>query len=295
MKQIIDLGIFLLTILMMLAVGMDLAPQHFKTTERQKKALVLALAAQFVLLPLLALLLTHMLPLPPHVSAGILLLAACPNGDIVNFYTWLARANVALAVTMTVFSLLLSAATMPIAFAAYERIFAAPFMFAVPPLDLILRLALMVVLPVAAGMILRHFNPDFPEKHGRSIRNASLLGVAFLILFIIINQAQRLSAEWQQIALASAALIMASLLIGFGVSRLARFNASDTFVIGMAFAARHAALAVVIAVTLLQRLEFATFAAVYFLTEVPLLLAAVAIYRRGALFATQTSKRGTSN
>ena len=138
----------------------------------------------------------------------------------------------------------------------------------------------MVVLPVVAGMVLRHFKPGFQEKHGKSLRNASLLGVAFLIVFIIMNQTGRLAAELQQIALASLLMVLLSLLAGFGVSRLARFNASDTFTIGTAFAARNVGLAMVIAITLLDRLEFATFATIYFLTEVPLLLGAVAIYRR---------------
>jgi BASS family bile acid:Na+ symporter len=281
-KAIIDFGVLTVNILMMMAVGLDLELRHFQQVTRHKRALILGLAASSILLPLLGLSLARLLLLPPHVSAGILLLAACPNGDIVNYYTWLARANTALALTLTVISLLLSVITMPMIFEMYEHVFAAPFAFAVPPLHLVLRLALMVVLPVAAGMAIRYFKPSFPEKHGKSFRNASLLGVALLILFIIINQAERLAAEWPQIALASAVLILVSLLLGCGVSRLARLGASDTFTIGTAFAARNASLAVVIAITLLNRIEFATFATVYFLTEVPLLLGAVAIYRQNA-------------
>jgi BASS family bile acid:Na+ symporter len=289
MKPIIDLGILLVNVLMMMAVGLDLELRHFRQVARQKRAFIVSLAASLILLPLLGMALTHLLTLPPHVSAGILLLAACPNGDIVNFYTWLARANIALAVTITVISLLLSAVTMPIIFELYEHVFASPFLFAVPPLDLILRLTLMVVVPIVTGMLVRHFKPGYPEKYGKHLRNASLLGVALLILFIIINQAEQLSAEWRHIVFASAALIFASLLLGFGVSRLARLNASDTFTISTAFAARHAGLAMVIAITLLNRIEFATFATVYFLTEVPLLVGAVAIYRKNVMFETQNS------
>jgi ACR3 family arsenite efflux pump ArsB len=104
----------------------------------------------------------------------------------------------------------------------------------------------------------------------------------FSFYSLIINQAEQLSAEWQQIAFASAALILASQLTGLDVSRLARLSASDAFTIGTAFAARNAGLAMVITITLLNRIEFAAFATVYFLTEVPLLLGAVAIYRRNA-------------
>jgi BASS family bile acid:Na+ symporter len=265
---------------MMIAVGLDLELRHFRKIAGQKRAFILSLIAQPVLLPLLGLILIRVISLPSHVSAGILLLAACPNGDIVNYYVWLARANVALAVTMTIISLLLSVITMPIIFAVYAHVIEAPFVLAVPPLRLILRLAMMIVLPVVAGMAIRYFSPGFPEKHGKSLRHASLLGVAILITFIIINQAERLATEWQHIVIASATLIWVSWLIGFGMSRIARLSASDTLTIGTAFAARNAALAMVIAITLLNRVEFATFATIYFLTEVPLLLGAVAIYRR---------------
>jgi predicted Na+-dependent transporter len=116
MKAAIDLGIFAIMVLMMMAVGMDLEPRHFRTTAPQKRILVLALVAQFILLPLLGLLLIRVISLPPYASAGILLLTACPNGEIVNYYTWLARANVALAITMSVTSLLLAVMTMPVIF-----------------------------------------------------------------------------------------------------------------------------------------------------------------------------------
>ena len=279
MKTIIDLGILLVIILMMTAVGLDLEPRHFREMARQKRALILCLIVQPVLLPLLALILIRGASLPPHLSASILLLAACPNGDIVNYYTWLARANVALAVTMTLMSLLLAAITMPIIFEIYARALGGQFPFAVPPLRLIGRLTLMLVAPVSCGMIIRRLRPGFPEKYGKSLRHASLLGVALLMISIMVAQAEQLTADWRHIALASAALIVTSLLLGLGVSRMARFNASDTLTIAITFAARNAALAVVIAVTLLHRIEFAAFATVYFLTEMPFILAAVALYR----------------
>ncbi|MGH7491072.1 MAG: bile acid:sodium symporter family protein [bacterium] len=120
MKAIIDLGLLFVIPLIMTAVGLAMAPRHFREMARQKRALFFSLIVQPVLLPLLGLILIRVASLPPQLSAGILLLAACPNGDIVNFYSWLARANVALAVTMTLMSLLLAVITMPIIIKANE-------------------------------------------------------------------------------------------------------------------------------------------------------------------------------
>src|SRR5262245_2958939 len=145
MNTVIDFGIFAIIVFMITAVGLDLEPGHFREMARQKRALFFSLIVQPVLLPMLGLILSRVASLSPQLSAGILLLAACPNGDIVNYYTWLARANVALAVTMTLMSLLLAVLTMPIIFEIYARVLGGQFPFAVPPLRLIGRLALMVV------------------------------------------------------------------------------------------------------------------------------------------------------
>ena len=87
MKAILDLGVLSVLVLMMGAVGMELEGRHFRAVARRKWTLLLALAAQAVVLPALGFLLTRAMALPPHISAGILLLAACPVGDIANVYT----------------------------------------------------------------------------------------------------------------------------------------------------------------------------------------------------------------
>jgi hypothetical protein len=73
---------------------MVLEGRHFREVMRRKGALVLIVVAQAVVLPALGFLLTRAMALPLDLSAGILLLAACPVGDIASVYTLLARANV---------------------------------------------------------------------------------------------------------------------------------------------------------------------------------------------------------
>ena len=91
MRTILDLGVRGVTVLMMGAVGMELEGRHLRAVMRRKGLLLLALAAQAVVLPALGFGLTRAMALPPDLSAGILLLAACPVGDIANVYTLLNR------------------------------------------------------------------------------------------------------------------------------------------------------------------------------------------------------------
>ena len=280
MKLILDLGVLAVTLLLMMTVGMALEPRHFQDLVRRKGTLVLTLAGQIVLLPVIGVAVTRGLGLPPHLVAGILLLAACPVGDIVNFYTLLARGNLPLSVTVNALSCLLSAVTMATVFAVYQKLLGGAFVFAVPAPALIARLMLMIVLPLLTGMIVRRFQPSFVERHGAALRGVCVAGIAFLLAYVLLTRREQLATEWQQTAIAGAVFILLALAAGLGFARLLRLATADALTVGMIFAVRNVALASAIAITLLNRVDYAVFAAVYFLVEVPLLLGTVAIYRR---------------
>jgi len=246
---------------------------------QRKGALVLMVVAQAVVLPALGFLLTRAMALPPDLSAGILLLAACPVGDIANVYTLLARANVALSLAMNALSILFAAGTMAAIFEAYGHLLGERFVFAIPTPTLLARLLLMLVLPVLAGSSLRRFAPGFAETHAKSVHRASLAGIAILLVYVMVTQRSRLAAEWQQTAVVAAAFMGLALLAGLVFSRLLWVSKEDRVTVGIGFAVRNVALASAVAITLLNRIEYAVFAVVYFLTEVPLLLGVVAVSR----------------
>ncbi len=294
--MMIDIGVLSVTILLMFAVGTDLEVRNFREVARRKWTLILTLVSQSILPPMLGLALTHVMTLPPHLSAGILLLAACPVGDIANFYALLARANVALSVTLNTLSCLLSFVTMAAIFPIYDYLLGERFAFAVPTPALILRLTLIVVLPVLAGMAARRFIPEFVNRNTLSVRNFSLAGIALLIVFVMIAQRDRLAADWQLTALAGAVFMAAAMASGLMFSRVLQLKADDSMTVGVIFAVRNVGLASAIAITLLNRVEYAVFAVVYFLTEVPILLVAVVSYRRWwAIVPQGTRSAGRTN
>ena len=280
MKAVLDIGVLGVTLLLMVTVGMDLEVGDFREVARRKGALLGTLLLPAILLPVLGFALARALALPPHLTAGILLLAACPVGDIANFYTLLARGNVALSVSVNTLSCLLSVATMSVAFALYDRLLGQHYAFAVPTPTLVLRLTLMVALPVLAGMAVHRWKPAWAANHGRTLRGLCLAGIAFLLVYVLVNRWTQVAAEWRQTALAGVAFVAAALAVGLALARVSRLSADDTITVGIVFAVRNVALASAIAVTLLNRIEFAVFAVVYFLTEVPLLLGVAGAYRR---------------
>lgn len=292
-KTLVNAGIFGVTVLMMVTVGMELQTRHFHEMARRMWKLVCILAVQAVVPPLLGFALTRVLALPAHLSGGILLLTACPVGDVANFYVLLARANVALSVTMNILSCLLSVVTMAVVFQAYHQLLGEPFVFAVPTPTLILRLTLLVALPVMAGMGIRRFHPGWVERYARPLRNAGLAGLAFLLIYVLVTQQERLVADWQQTALTGALFMALALTGGWVFARMLQLPASDGLTVSIVFAVRNVALASAIAITLLNRIEYAVFATVYLLTEVPLLLAVAGIYRRWRVRVPQAALPGS--
>ncbi len=180
---------------------------------------------------------------------------------------------------MNTLSILFSVVTMAGIFEAYGHLLGEPFVFAVPTPTLLRRLLLMLVLPVLAGSSLRRIAPRFAQTHAKSVHGASIAGIAFLLVYVMVTQRTRLATEWQQTALVAAGFMGLALLAGLAFGRLLRLSKEDSVTVGIGFAVRNVALASAVAITLLNRIEYAVFAVVYFLTEVPLLLGVVTWYR----------------
>jgi BASS family bile acid:Na+ symporter len=279
-RTALNISIPTVTVAMMVAVGMGLEARHFAEVARRKHVAAVALIGQMVLLPAIGWCIVRVTALPPHLSAGILLMAACPVGDIANFYTALARANTALSVAVNTLSCLLAAVTMTIVFQVYVRLSGERFMFAAPPLQLVARIVLLTALPIAAGMVLRRFTPRAVARIAPVIQMVCLVGIAGVITLIVVVQAHLIAAEWKPAVAASVALMTVAMAAGWILSVWMRLPGAERMTFAVIFAVRNVALSMAVAVTLLGRADYAAFAVVYFLAEVPLLLASVAIYRR---------------
>jgi BASS family bile acid:Na+ symporter len=279
-KAALDITILIVMVAMMSAVGMGLEPGHFSEVARRKRIAAAALIGQMVLLPVIGWCVVIVMELPPHLSAGILLMAACPVGDIANFYTTLARANTALCVAVNTLSCLFAAVTMAIVFEVYALLSGERFMFAAPPLQLVARIVLLTAVPVAAGMVLRRLTPRVVARIAPVIQMACIVGIAGVITLIVVVQADLIAVDWKPAAAASVALMTAAMAAGWVLSVSMGLAGAERMTFAVIFAVRNVALAMAVAVTLLGRVDYAAFAVVYFLAEVPLLLASVAIYRR---------------
>ncbi|WP_331001411.1 bile acid:sodium symporter family protein [Nostoc sp. WHI] len=100
--------------IVMLGMGLSLVPEDFKRITRYPKAVVIGTMCQVVLLPLIGLLIAFVVPMERALAVGLVVLAVCPGGPSSNLMTYLAKGDVALSVTLTALSSIITVFTIPI-------------------------------------------------------------------------------------------------------------------------------------------------------------------------------------
>jgi BASS family bile acid:Na+ symporter len=279
LKTVVDAGVPVLVFFIMVVVGTELTTDDFRRVARQPGTVVAATVGQFVLLPIIGWLLVRCLGLQPAVGQGMLLVAACPSGAMANVYTYLARANVALSVTLTAVLCLAAVLTTPLALAVLRAQDGESTDLPVPLPVLAGHLFLLLVLPVLTGMGIRRRWPDITKTHGRVLLGFSIATVAALLGFIIVKEAEHFASALTDIAAAAALLTVLAFGAGLATGWTSGARAIDRCTVRMVFVVRSVGIATAIAVTVLGRVEFAVFATAYFLAQVPILLAAILVFR----------------
>ncbi len=280
MKTLLDLAVPAVTFLLLLAVGLDLAPADFARVRRQHRVLAAGLLGPLLVLPPLALLLVVLSRPSPDLQNGLLLVAACPIGGISNTYSYLARASTALSVTLTACSSLLAVVTIPALAVGFGAAMGHPLGFGAPIPLILAQLLLMLALPVALGMWMRFSRPAFAGRSQPYLRALAFGGIAALIVLIVANDPVVFVTGLRDTVPLAAAFVAASFLAGWTIGTAIGALPPDRFTLATEFATRNMAVAAAIALTLAGRVEFALFATTYFLTEIPLMLGAVVIYRQ---------------
>jgi BASS family bile acid:Na+ symporter len=278
-KSVLDVGVLSLTVLAMLSVGLELEFRGFKQLANYKVTIPVLLLLQIMLLPAVGLLVAYGLDLSLPLRSGILLVAACPVGDMANFFTLIGKGNLALSVTANAISCLISPLTMTIIFAGYGRVLGTPFAFAAPGWRLVVPFFLLITIPIIGGASLRFARVRNVRRISKGLRFVCLVGVFALCAYVIVSRFHQLKSDWKLAATASGVLALTAMMIGWTVSRVLRMERADGLAFLISFAVRNVALATAIAITIMNRIEYAVFSTVYFLSEVVLVLGAVVAFR----------------
>lgn len=277
---IVDLGVPLLVFVAMAVVGTDLTIDSFRRVRQDARLVVLATLGQVGVLPLLCAGLVAVFRPPALLTAGLVLLAACPAGSLANFYTYLAGANTALAVTLTAISSLVSVITLPIvAKAGFALLLSHDADVQVPVFAMMGQLVFLMVVPVGVGMLVRARRGEWVAAWNGVLRGASLGAVALLAVYIAVSQFDAFVRHLGPVVVVAFSMTVAAMLAGLGVSVLGRGRRADHFTLMIEFSTRSLAVAIVVATTLLGRPDFVVVATAFLAVQTALAFGSIWVYR----------------
>lgn len=179
---IIDVAVPVAVFVMMFALGLGLTVADFRSSLKRPKALFLGVASQVFLVPVVGFLFVSAQQQDAEVALGIVLLTLCPGAAMSNLLTRIAGGDVALSVSLTAVSNILSAATLPALSLLAAGHFLGTEALGVEFGDLTLRVVAVVTVPVLLGMAIRHLAPRVVEPH-----EPAIFRICFAVFIAIIG------------------------------------------------------------------------------------------------------------
>ncbi len=173
--------------IIMFGISLDITINDFKRLIKNPKVLLVGILSQFILLPALTFVLVLILKPHPSFALGMILIAACPGGNVSNFFSKMAKGNAALSISLTAFATLICIVLTPFNLKFWGSLY--------PPTNEILKtvaldayeltkLVLLILgIPLVLGMIVNHYHPKMAKKINTLLRPSSLL---FFLLLIVI-------------------------------------------------------------------------------------------------------------
>ena len=179
--------------LMMLGVALDLKVEDFKRIFVSPKAPLIGLGAQFILLPFFTFLFTLILRPHPSMALGMILVAACPGGNLSNILTYLAKGNCALSISMTAVSTAAAIVMTPLNLAVWghfnpdtavilESVRLSPF-------DVFVTIFIILGIPLIIGLSLSRIFPSLADRVRKPFK-------IFSLVFFITIVCGALAANW---------------------------------------------------------------------------------------------------
>lgn len=189
-SSLLTIGLPVALAVIMLGLGLDLTPNDFSRVARRPRAVVVALACQVILLPLVAFALVKGFGLAPLLAVGFMLLAASPGGTTANLYSHLFRGDVALNITLTAINSVLAIITLPLIANLAISHFAPEEDNLGMQTGKLLQVFAVVLLPVVIGMAIRRRSPEFAERMDKPVRIASAILLMLAVALTVLDSAQ---------------------------------------------------------------------------------------------------------
>ncbi len=171
----------------MFGVALELTVQNFRDIARKPKGTLIGVVSQFFVLPFLTYLLVLVMQPRPSLALGMMMVAACPGGNVSNFFSLLARGNAALSVSLTAIATVLAIVMTPLNFSFWASLYEPTRLIlkevSIDLFQVFITIVVILGIPLILGMLVRHFKPDIANRFAKYIKN---FGILFFGSFVIV-------------------------------------------------------------------------------------------------------------
>jgi BASS family bile acid:Na+ symporter len=248
----------------MLGMGLGLLPDDFRRMVSQPKAITVGLVSQMVVLPLIGVLIVGVLPMPPAIAVGLMVVALCPGGPVSNLITYLAKGDVALSVSLTALSSLLTVVTIPVLVnLALRWLMGSEAEIRLPIGSTMLQILLITLVPTAAGMALRQRWPATAQRLERQVSRLAAGLLVLIILVLLVREGDQLPEFLWKAGLGVVLLNGLGTLAGFLAGRWGGLPRPQQITVAVEVGIQNCTVAIAITAGLLRNPEMAVPAALY--------------------------------
>lgn len=263
-ETLVKIGLPIALIMIMAGVGLSLTLHDFRRVFQQPKGFLIGAFAQMVLLPMVAVIIIAAFELSGEIAIGLFLLSLCPGGSTSNLYSFLARGDVGLSVSLTAVIGFITPFTIPIlgawAIAYYSNSDTA---FELPLVKTWIQLIVITVIPVIVGMAIRSKWQSFAIKAEPYISKFSMVVLAAVILSICINLGEQLIDFAITSGPATLTLNLMTMLLGYALGKWLLHNEQQARTICLEVGLQNGTLTLLITTAILQSPEMSIAPSIY--------------------------------
>jgi BASS family bile acid:Na+ symporter len=264
-EKIVEIALPISLILVMAGVGIGMKPSDLARVAKFPKAFFIGAVCQLILLPLLAIGIISGLGMSGLVAMGVLVIALCPGGVTSNLFSYLAKGDVGLSVSLTAIIGFITPFTIPLmvgwglSWQGLEQ-----EGFALPVVETIVKLLVISVIPVIIGMGIRRFLREKLEVVERIVKRGSM-GVFLLVIVAGYFElgAENFTSYVLQAGPACLLMNLAGMVMGFGIAFLMKLNRAQRMTIMLEVGLQNGLVALTVTQVILENVQMSIAPIVY--------------------------------
>lgn len=233
--------------LLMYDLGLTLQPRDFLLIVRQPRAALVGMFGQLILLPLIAWAAAELFALPPIFFIGVMLIACCPGGSSSNVFSMLAKGDVALSVSLTAVSSIVTLFTVPLIMQWTTQYAGAAVGVQLPVVNLLMQNIVTMLLPILLGIATRHYFPNAAGKIERVLSKCAFPALMLLAGIFFVQHYDTITSNFALLGACVSVLLIAAVVLAGVMSRLLRLKEKERRTIVIEVGMQNAAQAIAVA------------------------------------------------